>query len=100
MKKYTLLLLPFLMLGACSEDEDEDESKTTYNTCKITESNETPEGQRLNDLNQCWTTTATSNKDTMFAWCKEKVEDYCSATYTILGCADGIKYQISDDGCN
>jgi hypothetical protein len=96
MKKYILLLLPFLMLGACSEEVKD---KATYDTCKIIESNETPENERQNDLNQCWTTSPITNKDAMFAWCADKVSAYCSATY-LFGCAHGLKYQISNYGCN
>ncbi|OPX27182.1 MAG: hypothetical protein B1H07_02180 [Campylobacteraceae bacterium 4484_166] len=99
--KYTflniLIVSSFLFVGCGSDDDKSTYNKSTYTTCKITNSTALLAENRERDERQCWSDGSQTDKTKALTWCTNKAYDYCNAQYMI--CDQALSVQVSDKGC-
>ncbi len=77
-----LILAMTTLLMACLENSD-GSSRSTYSSCKITQSNALYNSDKANDLKQCWNLPngGYESKGDAMQFCAQKVAEYMSNTY-------------------
>ena len=96
MKKYILLALTLTLVG-CGSNSD-GSSKSTYSSCKITQSNAILALNRDNDLKQCWNASGNGYESQADAlqWCEKTVNNYLSNKYLV---AHSVTYAVESTYC-
>ncbi len=97
MKKF-VIASTCLVLAACGGSNSDGSSKTTYSSCKITDSKALFAEDRSNDLKQCWNAKGDGyeSQGDALQWCKRTVGDYISSTYLI---GHTVEYAVESTYC-
>lgn len=96
MKRITILMLA-LGLAACGGDDSSDGDASTYDTCRITDSDALFADDRANDISQCWKISSTSDKNKALAACSSLVTAYIADEYLI---GHSVEYSVASSSCN
>lgn len=96
MKKYILLALTLTLVG-CGSNSD-GSSKSTYSSCKITQSNAILASNRDNDLKQCWNASGNGyeSQGDALQWCEKTVNNYLSYKYLVT---HSVTYAVESTYC-
>ncbi|CAI89299.1 hypothetical protein PNI02_24030 [Pseudoalteromonas nigrifaciens] len=96
MKKYILLALTLTLVG-CGSNSD-GSSKSTYSSCKITQSNAILASNRDNDLKQCWNASGNGyeSQGDALQWCEKTVNNYLSNKYLVT---HSVTYAVESTYC-
>ncbi len=84
------------MIGCGTNSDGSD--KSTYSSCKITDSSASFSSDREHDLNQCWNAVGNGyeSKGDALQWCERTVDTYMSDRY-IFG--HSVTYVIESTYC-
>jgi uncharacterized lipoprotein YmbA len=95
-KNYLLLALALTLVG-CGSNSD-GSSKSTYSSCKITQSNAVLASHRENDLKQCWNASGKGyeSQGDALQWCERTVSNYLSNQYVV---GHSVTYAVESTYC-